>query len=85
MRWLFFCVHIPGRVNDGDDEEDEDQDEMDDGEAPRASKARGAWADEDDEDGTVNIAAQKRLRKLRTTEEETKIDSLEYEKRLRSQ
>eukprot|EP01137_Pigoraptor_chileana_P019040 Opistho-2@79493 len=44
-----------------------------------------AWVDDDDGALNVDIAGERRLRKLRKTEDEEEIDGADYEARLRSQ
>ncbi len=41
------------------------------------------WHDADDGDVTVNVAAQKRLRKLRKNEDEVVVGGSNFEERLR--
>lgn len=52
----------------------------------RAQKKRVAiWHDEEDDRTQVDISKINRLKKLRTTEDETNISSIEYQKRLKNQ
>eukprot|EP00112_Aurelia_sp_Birch-Aquarium-sp1_P006263 Seg1694.2 transcript_id=Seg1694.2/GoldUCD/mRNA.D3Y31 product="U3 small nucleolar RNA-associated protein 18" protein_id=Seg1694.2/GoldUCD/D3Y31 len=51
----------------------------------KGKKRKVAWTDEDDKTLRIDIKDEKRLRKLRKTEDDADIDGSEYEKRLRDQ
>ncbi|KZV81779.1 hypothetical protein EXIGLDRAFT_730612, partial [Exidia glandulosa HHB12029] len=51
----------------------------------RKARKKAAWVDEDDEELRVNIAENKRLRKLRDAEGEEEVAGADYESRLRRQ
>ncbi|DAZ97903.1 TPA: hypothetical protein N0F65_012166 [Lagenidium giganteum] len=50
-----------------------------------ALELKPAWVDEDDGDVQVNLEDEKRLRKLRKTEEDTVVDGKDLQKRLKQQ
>ena len=71
-----------GSESEGEDSEGGDDDDEEDGEG-QAQRKRAAWVDEDDETVTVSLASEKRVRKLRRTEEEDVLTGAEYTERLR--
>ena len=71
----FFIDKGPGEENNATDEDDE----------PEPLTKKSAWVDEDDAEISVDIKAQNRTRKLRLTEDETKVSGSVYESRLRQQ
>ncbi|KAI8869023.1 WD40 repeat-like protein [Ramicandelaber brevisporus] len=89
------------RLNDDSDDGDDDQKdkdtagkEMESNKNKKNKKAEAeslqaaAWVDEDDEnedESAVSLTNRNRLRKLRTTVEETHVSAKEYENRLRQQ
>lgn len=48
-----------------------------------AEKKRPAWVDDDDENVLVSLASEKRVRKLRKTEDDDVVTGREYTERLR--
>jgi U3 small nucleolar RNA-associated protein 18 len=54
-------------------------------EAEEKVEKRAAWVDEDDDKVEVNLIAENRTKKLRTCEDDVKINGTEYSRRLRKQ
>jgi hypothetical protein len=62
-------------VNESGAHEDSDDDDEE--------RKRPAWVDDDDEQVLVSLAAEKRIRKLRKTEDDDLVTGAEYTQRLR--
>lgn len=76
-------------LNDEDDKEDDETSSSSfmrlDAIQEVPKKRKPAWVDEDDDSISVDIKNQKRLRKLRKTEDDATVSGLEFQNRLRSQ